>query len=372
MSKKVLFCATVDSHLKAFHLPYMKWFKEQGWEVHSAAKGNTPLLYTDKQYDLPIERSPVSVNNIKAYKQLKQIISNNNYQIIHCHTPVGGLLTRLAAMKARKNGANVIYTAHGFHFYRGAPIINWLVYYPVEKWLARYTDCLITINKEDYTIAVNRKFGARRIEHVHGVGVDNEKYKPANQEEKDKLRLKHGYSSEQLILFYAAELNKNKNQPLLIESIVNLKKDIPHIKLLLAGNGPLYEEYRSFALAKGVQNEVDFLGHRSDIDELLKISDVAVASSRREGLPVNVAEAMACGLPLVASSNRGHCELVTNGVNGYIVIDYNPESFFERLYTLCKNTALRIKMGNESLNKLEPYKLNRVVSEISDIYRPYM
>lgn len=372
MTRKVLFCATVDYHFKAFHLPYMKWFKDNGWEVHVAAKGDLELSYVDKKFNLPIERTPISVKNLKAYKELKKIIDNNHYKIIHCHTPMGGLLTRLSAHRSRRYGTKVIYTAHGFHFYEGAPIINWLVYYPIERWLARYTDCLITINKEDYSRATNHKFGASQIEHVYGIGVDTEKYKTISEEEKNTLRRKHGYTPEQFILFYAAELNKNKNQYLLIKSTANLKKEIPHIKLLLAGSGPLQEEYRIFAKKEGVQKEVDFLGHRKDIDDLLKISDVAVASSYREGLPVNVTEAMACGLPLVASSNRGHCELITNGVNGYVIPNNDYILFSERLHAIYKSPGLRMDMGNESVKNVARHKLTQVSAEMSKIYRQYM
>lgn len=372
MVKKVLFCATVDYHFKAFHLPYMKWFKENGWEVHVASKGDLELSYVDKKYNLPIERTPLSVNNFKAYKLLKKIIDNNHYQIIHCHTPMGGILTRLSAQQARRCGTKVIYTAHGFHFYAGAPIINWLVYYPIERWLARFTDCLITINKEDYSKATNHKFRASRIEHVHGIGVDTEKYKRISDEERNYLRRKHGYTLQQYILFYAAEFNKNKNHYLLIKSLANLKKDIPQIKLLLAGSGPLQEEYRKFAVKEGVQNEVDFLGYRNDIDELLKISDVAVASSYREGLPVNVTEAMACGLPLVVSNNRGHRELITNGINGYVITDNDDVLFSDKIRAIYKSPRLRLNMGNESVKNVARYKLTQVSAEMSKIYSQYM
>ena len=191
-----MFCATVDYHFSAFHLPYLKWFKEQGWEVHVAAAGNIDLPYVDKKYNIPIQRSPFKRKNIGAYKELKSIIDENQYNIIHCHTPMGGVLARLAARKARKDGTKVIYTAHGFHFCKGAPLINWLVYYPIEKTLARYTDCLITINEEDYNLAVNHQFKAKQIEHVHGVGVNTERFCPVNEFEKLELRSKYHYRND--------------------------------------------------------------------------------------------------------------------------------------------------------------------------------
>ena len=180
MQKRILFCATVDYHFSSFHLPYMKWFKDQGWEVHVAAAGKMDLPFTDQKFDIPIVRSPFNRNNIKAYDQLKKIIDQNDYKMIHCHTPMGGVLARLAARQARKMGTKIIYTAHGFHFCKGAPLANWLLYYPIEKTLSRLTDCLITINTEDYQLA-KKKFKAEKIEHVHGVGVNTEVFKPVGK-----------------------------------------------------------------------------------------------------------------------------------------------------------------------------------------------
>ncbi|HET7656705.1 MAG TPA: glycosyltransferase, partial [Bacillales bacterium] len=217
--KKVLFCATVDFHFQLFHVPYLRWFKERGWEVHVAANGQLMLPYVDHKFDLNIERSPLGKSNIAAYRELKEIIHSNDYDIIHCHTPVGGALARLAARKARLRGTKVIYTAHGFHFCKGSQVLNWILYYPIERMLARYTDCLITINQEDEEFARRHLFHAGRIEHVHGVGVDTERFKPIEEKQKDEWRKANGYEPGAFLMFYAAEFNKNKNQQLLIRSM---------------------------------------------------------------------------------------------------------------------------------------------------------
>src|SRR5690625_2618198 len=164
MANKILFCATVDYHFKAFHLPYMKWFKALGWEVDVAAAGEIDLPYTDNKYNIPIKRSPYDKSNITAYKMLKKIIDENNYHMIHCHTPLGGVLARLAARKARERGTKVIYTAHGFHFCKGAPLLHWFIYYPIERYLSHYTDSLITINHEDFNLAIKNAFKEKNIE----------------------------------------------------------------------------------------------------------------------------------------------------------------------------------------------------------------
>ncbi|KML27280.1 glycosyltransferase family 4 protein [Priestia aryabhattai] len=370
MTKKVLFCATVDFHFKAFHLPYIEWFKEQGWEVHVAASGNMELPYVDKKYNLPIQRSPLHQDNLKAYKELKTVINHNKYNLIHCHTPMGGVLARLAARQARKKGTAVIYTAHGFHFCKGAPFVNWLLYYPIEKILARYTDCLITINQEDYQLATKR-FKAKHIEHVHGVGIDTDKFKPVNEKEKIQLKKSFGYQPNDFLLFYAAEFNKNKNQQLLIQSLALIKDKIPQTKLLLAGKGPLLEKCRELAADLEISHMVDFLGYRNDLDQIVPMCDVAVASSFREGLPVNIMEAMACGLPVVACSNRGHIELIQDGENGYIVPANEYQTFSFRLLEIYRSKELYRKMSMEGKRRAQNFSLNEVKKELNNIYLRY-
>ena len=371
MSNKVLFCATVDFHFQAFHLPYMKWFKEQGWEVHVAASGNMKLPYVDQKYNISIQRSPFHMGNMKAYRELKTVINENKYNIIHCHTPMGGVLARLAARKARKQGTKVIYTAHGFHFCKGAPPVNWLLYYPIEKTLARYTDCLITINQEDYQLATQH-FKAKRIEHVHGVGINTENFKPANEKEKIHLKKSFGYCPDDFLLFYAAEFNKNKNQQLLLQSLALIKDEIPHAKLLLAGKGPLLENCRELAANLGIFHMVEFLGYRNDLQKIVPMCDVAVASSLREGLPVNIMEAMACGLPVVALDNRGHRELVHNNKNGWVIDSASRVEFASKIKVLAKIEGVKHKLGINGRDMiLKKYSIDKVLIEKSRIYKSY-
>lgn len=372
MAKKILFCATVDYHFKAFHLPTMKWFKEQGWEVHVAASGTISLPFTDQKYNIPIQRSPFNIGNIQAYKELKTIIAENQYSIIHCHTPLGGVLARLASRNARKAGTKVIYTAHGFHFCKGAPLLNWIIYYPIEKFLARLTDCLITINTEDYSLAVDNQFKAARIDLVNGVGVDTTRFQPVTEKQKKESRLKLGFKQDDFLLFYAGEFNKNKNQKLLIKAMANLKDELPKARLLFAGEGPLLNECRDLAKSIGVDNRIDFLGFRKDIHEILPACDLAVASSFREGLPVNIMEAMACALPVVASYNRGHRELVVDEWNGYLLDIKDFELFSQRIKNLYHSNEIRRRMGKESRNFIEDFSLARVTQQLIPIYTRYM
>ena len=191
---KVLFVATVRSHIGQFHMPFIRELVRRGCRVEAAFKDNSAdkpgldLSGIAHTYEVPFSRSPYSVDNLKAYQVLKKIIDEGRYDAIHCHTPMGAVVTRLAARDARKRGTKVIYTAHGFHFYNGAARKNWLLFYPVEKALAKDTDCLITINSEDYNTAKARQFAAGRLELVNGVGVDLSDFQPVTREQKLALR----------------------------------------------------------------------------------------------------------------------------------------------------------------------------------------
>jgi len=350
----------------------MKWFQEQGWEVHVAAGGDMELPFCDRKYSIDIRRSPFKLSNFKAYRDLKRILCKNGYDIIHAHTPMGGVLARLAARNSRKKGTKVLYTAHGFHFCKGSPLLNWIVYYPLERWLARHTDCLITINSEDYNLATSHKFKAGSIEHVHGVGVDTKRFHPVSHEERNRLRLKHGYGKEDFLVYYVAELNKNKNQGLLLKALALTRDKVPGIRLLLVGDGGMEKTYKAMSKKLGVDDIVDFLGFRKDADEIAKMCDVAVASSLREGLPVNIMEAMACGRPVIASDNRGHRELVRDGVTGWLISGNFADLFCRYLAELEGNRHRMAAMGKAARESvLTTYSLDNVMGEMVRLYKRY-
>ncbi|WP_226655110.1 glycosyltransferase family 4 protein [Pseudalkalibacillus hwajinpoensis] len=367
-AKKVLFCATVDYHFKAFHLPYLKWFKEEGWEVHIAASGELKLPYTDRKFNIPIQRSPFQMKNIEAYKELKRIMDKNHYDIIHCHTPMGGVLSRIAARKTRSQGTKVIYTAHGFHFCKGSPLLNWFVYYPIEKKLANDTDWLITINQEDYQLALKR-FNATQVEYVKGVGIDSNVFTPLIEEEKRKRKESFGYHPDDFLLFYAAEFNQNKNQKYLLEALVLLKEKLPQVKLLLAGKGPLLQSCQTLSHTLGISDHVDFLGFRDDLKELVPMCDIAVASSLREGLPVNIMEAMSCELPVVAVDNRGHKELVVSGKTGWLVQPESPEQLAAKVNDLAMDEVTRRAFGKSGRKRiLSDFNVDQILQHKRMIY----
>ena len=365
--KKVLFTATVDSHIELFHIPFLKYFKESGYEVHVATNGNDVIPYCDKKIIIPFERNPFKLNNLKAINELKKVIDKENYEIIHTHTPMGAVVTRIAAKNSRKKGTRVIYTAHGLHFYKGAPLINWLLFYPVEKFLSKYTDVLILINKEDYEL-VKKKFHCANVRYVPGVGIDENKFNfKMTIEEKHKLKESLGLNANDFIMIYPAELNKNKNQLLLINAMKSLIKENNSIHLLLPGKDSYNGYYQKLVKDLNLENNIHFLGFRKDIPKLLNISDIAVASSKREGLPVNIMEAMYVGLPIIATDCRGQRDLVNNNINGYLIKQDDINGFILSVNNLL-NKDIYKRFKNNNKKEIEKYLLSNIIKEMKKIY----
>lgn len=260
-----------------------------------------------KVYHIGCVRSPLSKSNLEAVKELKKIVSENHYDIVHCHTPVAGVCTRLACKSFRKNGLKVIYTAHGFHFYQGAPLKNWLVYYPIEKYCSRFTDVLITINQEDYALA-KKKMKAKKTEYVPGVGIDVDKFRNTVVDRTAK-RKELGIPENAFLLLSVGELNANKNHQIVIRALAQLNDS--NIHYMIAGKGDLHDELIDLANRLGVSEQVHLLGYRKDVAELYKTADVYCLPSIREGLNVSVMEAMASGLPVICSCIRGNTDLIS-------------------------------------------------------------
>ena len=369
---KVLLTATVQSHICQFHKPLVEVLHKHGCQVHVAAKDNLAekngltLDFADKVYNIPFSRSPKSPDNLTAYKQLKKIIDEENYDIIHCNTPMGGIVTRLAARKARKNGTKVYYTAHGFHFYKGASKKNWLVFYPIEKHFAKYTDKLITINREDFKLA-QEKFKTD-VRYIHGVGVDEKRYYPVGEEEKQKIRSELGFTPTQKILLCVGELLPNKSQKTAVRVVKMLKKDFPDCVLLLAGNGPERENLENEIKECGVEENVKMLGYCTCLEKYQRIADLSVSCSRREGLPLNIVEAMLTENPVVASFNRGHCELIEDGKSGYIVPFDDASAMYKSALDILSNADKSRNMGKYGREIALNYGFESVKDELESIY----
>lgn len=372
--KKVLFVATVvKTHMMQFHLPYLKMFQDMGWETAVASKNDYEnpadcrIPYCDTYYDIPFERLPWKPKNFRAYRMLKKIIDEGEYDIIHCHTPVGAMIARLAALAARKKGTKVVYTAHGFHFFKGAPLVNWLLFYPAEKLLAPVTDVLITINKEDHALAL-KKLKAKRIEYVPGVGIHTEKFReiPGLRESK---RQELGYGGQDFLMLTVAEMTPNKNHITILKAMALLKDrtEFADMHYLICGRGEMWDSLEQSAKELGIAEHVHFLGYRNDAPALYQSSDLFVFMSFREGLSVALMEAMSSGMPIMCTKIRGNVDLIDDGISGRFC-ENDPEAVAKMLLEFHRDPEKRKDLGCGAARKAQQFDDKNVHRQVKEIY----
>lgn len=373
MKEKVLFVAHMDSHIANFHLPYLKWFQEQGYETHVASNSlekTKEILYCDIKHQIDFKRSPFALKNIEVYRSFKRLLKENNFTLIHAHTPMGGLIARLAARK-HKN-IKVIYTVHGFHFLKGGPKLSWLLFYPIEKLLSRYTDEIITINEEDYKLAKRRLSKKADISLIDGVGVNLKDYYQLDHPLKLKIRKSLNLDEKDFVLVYVAELTKGKNQVFLIDFMEKMVVTYPNLKLLLLGYGKEEENIRSLIKQKQLEKNILQLGFRTDVLELTNIADLIVSASLREGLPKAILEALAIGKPILASRVRGNKDLVEHGKNGYLYEPNDMNTFIYLFKKMLSDKALLKEFSENSLKLSKKYDLNKILNDVTTIYLKYL
>ena len=318
-----------------------------------------------KLYDSHTYRSITALkDNWIAFKNLSNIILNNDVKVIHCNTPVGGLIGRLCGRFYHVD--KIIYTAHGFHFYKGAPLINRTLFKLAERIMAHWTDVIITMNQEDYESA--QKFHLKKggkVYKVHGVGIDLSQYENIIVNRTNK-RAKLGLKDTDVVCIAAGDLVPRKNYGVAIEAIA--KTGNPHIHYIICGEGPEKEKLISLATKLGVRDQIHFLGFRSDVKELMKISDVFLFTSLQEGLPRSVMEAMAVGLPAVVSKIRGNCDLISDNRGGYLCSVNSCEEYAQALNLLSSDLYLRKQLSEYNLVAIRDYDITHVESEIQLIY----
>ena len=373
--KKILFFATIHKHFLAFHIPYIKWFKDHGYEVHVAANGmeGVPVPYADNQFEICIERNPFKLANITAWKQLKKLIEDEHYEMVTCHTAMGGVIGRLAGKDARKKwGLKMLYTAHGFHFFKGAPKKYWMMYYPMEKFLSRYTDAIITINQGDYDMVNTHGFKNKYTFKIPGIGINTERLILADEDMKQNLRKEYGYKQDEFLMIYIAEYIPRKNHKFLIDTLPDLIKIAPKAKYLFAGKGRDMELTKQYAIDKGVAGHIDFLGFRKDIGQLIALSDIGVSASKQEGLGLNLAEEMFAGKPVVASMDRGHKEMIIHSDNGFLFEQGNKDQYLASVASLYGNKENIQKMGARAYETIQKFKLDSSLKSMEEIYKQFL
>lgn len=348
--KRLLLTCT-DLMAIQFLVPHVKYLSQNGFSVELACSdvgGRLDELRDElrdiaKVHTVRLVRSPFSPGNFNGYNDLKKLINSQHWDIIWTNEPVMGVMTRLAARKARRDGTKVIYMAHGFHFYKGAPKLNWLIYYPVEKFCSCFSDMIITINNEDYQRA--KTFHAKWVEKINGIGVDLEKFAP-NDNIRAAKRLELGLDDNDIMLFNVGELTRRKNQHVIIEALNQLKD--PNIKLFICGRGESEAALKAMVNDFGLGDSVHFLGYRRDINELCCAADIFVFTSLQEGLPRALMEAMANGKAVVCSDIRGNIDLIDNEKGGFIVSN-EPKEVAKAVKVLCGSNKLREEMGNYNM-----------------------
>lgn len=367
---KILYVTTISPTINAFFKPHIQMLINEGHSVDLACNyQDTPLdeFYSRlgcNFHQIDFSRSPLSSSNLRAYGQLKQLIKVSNYDIVHCHTPNAAAITRLVCRKFRKkNGLKVFYTAHGFHFYKGAPLKNWLLYYPVEKICSHFTDLILTMNLEDYTLA-QKKMKAKSVAYVHGVGIDLSRFDVEADENVKRQEI--GVPENAVVLISVGELIERKNHKVVLKALSEINDD--NIHYVIVGKGPLHQELEEYARTLNIAGKVHFLGYRKDVPELYKAADVCCFPSIHEGLPVALMEAMACGLPVVCSKIRGNTDLVNDEYSGFLVDTNDIKGYVTAIAKISADKLMQKDFGEKNKQKVRDFSLDIVLEEMKKLY----
>lgn len=379
--KKALQLASVASMIDQFNIPNIELLLSLGYHVDVVADYTNPgnisteraeeLIKILKRMganpiDIPIPRSlnPIAIG--RAYIQVKKLLSAKHYNLIHCHSPIGGAIARLAAKSERKKGTRVLYTAHGFHFYHGAPVLSWLIFFPIEQYLSKFTDVLITINKEDYYRAKN-KFRAKNTVYVPGIGIDLEKFNKTNS---GNIRSELGIKDEDILLLSVGELNKNKNHESVIRALGKMHRDniFPHnLYYIVVGKGERKKELESIINEIGLNEHIKLLGFRENILDYYSAADIFVFPSFREGLSVSMMEAMGCGLPVICSKIRGNTDLI-DSFGGVLFNPHNISSIYKAIKKVLRIERKRNDMGAYNRQKIKGFDIKIIQNKMSKLY----
>lgn len=371
MGKRILVTST-DLMMIQFLVPHIKNLAENGYEVEIACSEVGGRFYevcealkecTKAIHQVRLCRSPVQLKNLLGFKDMKQVINHEHFDIIWTNEPVMSVVTRLSARQSRKKGTKVLYMVHGFHFFKGAPKKYWLAFYPVEKLMIHFTDIICTVNIEDYKRA--KKMGARDVRYIHGIGINTDRL--THGEYQNNIREELGIAQDAFLVLSVGELNVNKNQKVIIDAIYQMKD--PKVHYVLCGKGDQLANLQKKVTEYGIEKQIHFLGYRTDVIDICSQSDVYVMPSHREGLPVSSLEAMYCGLPLITSNIRGLVDIMKNGVTGYMFEPDDAEHFCKAIQYLKENPKERYEMGKYNQTFVRPFCISQTKKEVLELLR---
>lgn len=374
--KRILYVTTVGMTMDFFR-NIIKEMVEEGYIVDIATNDSESVVdsyFYDlgcKVYSISCSRFPFDIGNLRAIGEIRRIVSEGNYEVVHCHTPIAAAATRIACKPLRKrkdNPVSVIYTAHGFHFYSGAPLKNWLIYYPIEKLCSRWTDVLITITNEDY-LRAKTKFSAKRTEYVPGVGIDLNRFRGDDDgSDYDDVRKELGIPEESFVILSVGELNDNKNHISVVKALEQHNKDSIHY--VVAGEGDNMQMLKDYVVSNGLSNNVHFLGQRNDVSRLLHAADYYFLPSIREGLNVSLMEAMASGLPSVCGKIRGNVDLIDEAEGGSLIAVEDVNQWKQMIGLLeVESLAERERKGKHNRRKIADFSIDSVNRKMKEIYK---
>ena len=368
-NKKILMISTTDNMIWQFLLPHIRHLQDLGNTVECVC-ARTGFWFDELKdshnlvmHEIDFGRNPIKLKNFKGYKQLKKLQEEKRFDLVYCQQPVGGMMGRLLGKKFK---IPVIYTAHGFHFFKGCPLVNKVVYKTVEKWLSKYTDILITINEEDYQSALKMK--AKKVFKINGIGIDDKKIK-FEYFDKIAFRKEIGLNENDKVILTVSEINENKNYITMLQTIKQLVEQDKTIKFVSCGTGVWKDKIHNYAKELGIEENVIFLGYRKDIGKIMQVSDIFFHASFREGLTLSVMEAMSFGLPCVVSNVRGNRDLIVDGKGGFVCEPTDAQNFAVKLEFLLKNAEDYKLMSEFNKKESEKYTVKFVIKQLEEIYK---
>lgn len=378
VNNRILMLASVASMIDLFNADNLDILEALSCKIDVAANFSNGSITSQKRvdaykeelenrsinvYNIPIPRSIFKIKDIiRAYRQVKEMANERHYRIVHCHSPIGGVLARLACRNARKNGTKVIYTAHGFHFFNGASLVNWLIFYPIERLCSHFTDVLITINQEDYSRA--KAWHTCDVKYVPGIGVHTEEFR---KESVDRVALRNelGIKESDFVFLSVGQLSVRKNHEVVIRALAKINN--PKVKYLLVGFGELEDKLKLLAKDLNIADRVIFAGYRGDVRKILHVVDAFAFPSLQEGLPVSLMEAMSVGLPIVCSAVRGNVDLVVNGKGGYVYGCHDVDGFAEGMSEIVAGKGY--EMGRHDISVMEKFDIKAVNKIMTELYK---